>query len=103
MSQKKIPLPPRAEDPDANPSLDSDFGVDGLRSVVAHLGPDREVGVWAAQYGNGHLDGDIAILLDQHQSEEGYSADQAREISKVLIEAAELAEQWATWTPEGSR
>lgn len=102
IAHKGIPLPPRADDPDADPST-GDFGPDGLRSVHAQLGPDREVGVWAAQYGNGYLDGDIAILLDQHLAEYGYSAEQAREVARLLIEAAELAEQWASWAPEGSR
>lgn len=72
---------------------------DGTRSIRADL--SEGVVLWAEEARNGQLN-DIAAMLDQGDSENGYSAARLRELIPVLERAAELADQWAgvMWTPD---
>ncbi|MEZ0382158.1 hypothetical protein [Mycobacterium sp. pW045] len=74
----------------------SEFDVeDGARSVTADIAGSKAVQVWAEQDLDGRLTA-IGILFDQRESEEGYSAAQVRQLVPVLLEAADLADQWET-------
>jgi hypothetical protein len=58
---------------------------DGTRSLVAYIGPNKEVSAWARQYGNGDLDPtEVYVMLDQNQSENGYTAAQSRDLAVLL-------------------
>jgi hypothetical protein len=73
---------------------------DGTRSIVIAIGI---VEVWARQCGTGHLAGDPWIMLEQQESEEGFDHHRAVEIAALLVEAAEVAKNLATWTPGDDR
>lgn len=69
----------------------SDFDPeDDARLVQADLGG---VVVWAEQSRRGQLT-NIAALLDQHECEIGYSAEQLRALIPTLKRAADLADAW---------
>ena len=65
---------------------------DGKRMVHADLGCG--VVLYAEEERDGRLTS-IGALLDQHDSESGYSAAQLRALIPALARAAELADQWA--------
>ncbi|WP_370329177.1 hypothetical protein [Mycolicibacterium hippocampi] len=88
------------------PGADPDMWVDGVRDVWRQIGAvavSRDplkcptVTVLAEQRRDGSL-GCIDVTLDvaMGRSDAGMAAVQARELARLLTEAADLAEQWAT-------
>lgn len=95
--QSDVPLPPGA---------DPDMWIEGARDVWRQIGAvavSRDplkcptVTVVAEQRRDGSLGG-INVTLDvaMGRSDTGMAAVQARELARLLTEAADIAEQWAS-------